>query len=257
MMCHRSYSQRHEPRHYMVDARADAIWSDTRVQLQQKQQQKQGQQQPFSTTAKSTSPSEAKLHAANLSDPGCNIPPSIASRVGTNLHLQPKHPLHTIKRKIETYWKARYPTNTMETFDNLPPLVSTHANFDSLLIDMDHVSRSKSDTYYLNNETVLRTHTSAHQSELLSKGYTSFLVSGDVYRRDEIDSSHYPIFHQMEGVKVFMEEELAEAKTEEERVKHVEKDLKESLEGMARELFGDVVRMLYFNIDGYRGLLAE
>lgn len=61
-------------------------------------------------------------------------------------------------------------------------------------------------------------------------------------RRDEIDSSHYPIFHQMEGVRMFTDEdfEALGATTQEEQVKIVEEDLKKGLEGMARELFGDV-----------------
>ena len=63
---------------------------------------------------------------------------------------------------------------------------------------------------------MLRTHTSAHQLELFSKKNTKFLISGDVYRRDEIDSSHYPIFHQMEGAQVFnmqnTEQEVSEDK---------------------------------------------
>ena len=50
---------------------------------------------------------------------------------------------------------------------------------------------------------VLRTHTSAHQSTLLASGRDAFLCSGDVYRRDEVDRSHYPVFHQMEGVRMF------------------------------------------------------
>lgn len=66
--------------------------------------------------------------------------------------------------------------------DNLKPIVSTYSNFDSLRIGSDHVSRSKSDTYYLTNDTVLRTHTSAHQNDLLTQGHNCFLVSGDVYR---------------------------------------------------------------------------
>jgi len=37
----------------------------------------------------------------------------------------------------------------------------------------------------------------------MGKGFTNFLVTGDVYRRDEIDRTHYPVFHQMEGVKLF------------------------------------------------------
>lgn len=52
-------------------------------------------------------------------------------------------------------------------------------------------------------KTMLRAHTSAHQRELVRSGLDAFLVAGDVYRRDEIDTSHYPVFHQMEGVRLF------------------------------------------------------
>lgn len=44
---------------------------------------------------------------------------------------------------------------------------------------------------------------SAHQSTLMNQGVEQFLVTGDVYRRDEIDRTHYPVFHQMEGVRFF------------------------------------------------------
>ena len=70
-------------------------------------------------------------------------------------------------------------------------------NFDDLLIPSDHVSRSYNDTYYVNSETVLRCHTSAHQAQMLREGHTHFLVTGDVYRRDAIDATHYPVFHQV------------------------------------------------------------
>jgi phenylalanyl-tRNA synthetase alpha subunit len=45
----------------------------------------------------------------------------------------------------------------------------------------------------------------------------AFLCSGDVYRRDEIDATHYPIFHQMEGVRIFTDEELSGATSVEEK----------------------------------------
>ena len=70
-------------------------------------------------------------------------------------------------------------------------------NFDDVLVPADHVSRSYNDTYYVDADTVLRCHTSAHQANLLREGYTNFLVTGDVYRRDSIDSTHYPVFHQV------------------------------------------------------------
>jgi phenylalanyl-tRNA synthetase alpha subunit len=119
----------------------------------------------------------------DLSHPECNIPESIASRVGTNLHLQQNHPLNTIKTKIEDYWQQRSSNNAeFVTRDNFKPVVPIDDNFDSLLIPTDHVSRSKSDTYYINKQTVLRTHTSAHQTALLKEGVDRFLVTGDVYR---------------------------------------------------------------------------
>lgn len=56
-----------------------------------------------------------------------------------------------------------------------------------------------------------RCHTSAHQAELLAQGEKAFLVTGDVYRRDSVDSTHYPVFHQMEGFRVFTPEEIADS----------------------------------------------
>lgn len=76
-------------------------------------------------------------------------------------------------------------------------------NFDDVLVPADHVSRSYNDTYYVDSQTVLRCHTSAHQAELLRKGHTHFLVTGDVYRRDSIDATHYPVFHQVFNVFLF------------------------------------------------------
>ncbi len=55
---------------------------------------------------------------------------------------------------------------------------------------------------------MLRGHTSAHQRELVRSGLDAFLLAGDVYRRDEIDTSHYPVFHQMEGVRLFSNHEV-------------------------------------------------
>ena len=50
---------------------------------------------------------------------------------------------------------------------------------------------------------MLRTHTSAHEVEVFAKRTERWLLTADVYRRDEIDASHYPVFHQMEGAKIF------------------------------------------------------
>lgn len=75
-------------------------------------------------------------------------------------------------------------------------------NFDDLGFPADHPGRRPSDSYYLNAEYMLRTHTSAHEVQNFREGKEKWLLTADVYRRDEIDASHYPVFHQMEGCNV-------------------------------------------------------
>ncbi|KAF7134324.1 hypothetical protein RHSIM_Rhsim08G0147200 [Rhododendron simsii] len=102
-------------------------------------------------------------------------------------------------------------------------------NFDDVLVPEDHVSRSYNDTYYAVSHMILRCHTSAHQAELLRKGHTHFLITGDVYRRDSIDSTHYPIFHQMEGFRIFNPEDWEPSCME--GMSYAAEDLKKCLEG--------------------------
>ncbi|KAL6717492.1 phenylalanyl-tRNA synthetase alpha subunit, mitochondrial [Lecanora helva] len=103
-----------------------------------------------------------------------------------------------------------FPKPTYTQYNNLHPIVSVAQNFDSLGFPKDHPGRSRTDTYYINKGTVLRTHTSAHEAEIFrsnrSEGYT---ISADVYRRDAIDRSHYPVFHQMEGARMWDRRKVA------------------------------------------------
>ena len=119
--------------------------------------------------------------------------------------MQKDHPISITRAIIE----SRFPSPTYKYHNTFFPVVSTLQNFDSLGFPADHPGRSKTDTYYINKKTVLRTHTSAHQADVFraneSKGY---LISADVYRRDAIDRSHYPIFHQMEGGRVWDREQV-------------------------------------------------
>jgi phenylalanyl-tRNA synthetase alpha chain len=85
----------------------------------------------------------------------------------------------------------------------------------------------------------------------MREGKKAFLCTGDVYRRDEIDSSHYPVFHQMEGVKIFEPSELPnpENPTDGSNVKYIEDDLKDHLEGMVQALFGPNIETRW--VDAY------
>uniref|UniRef100_A0A6M2FB18 phenylalanine--tRNA ligase n=1 Tax=Populus davidiana TaxID=266767 RepID=A0A6M2FB18_9ROSI len=170
-------------------------------------------------------------------DPTNNVPDTIFSKLGLQLHRRDQHPLGILKNTIYEYFDTNY-SNKFDKFDELCPIVSVKQNFDDVLVPADHVSRSYNDTYYVDSQTVLRCHTSAHQAELLRKGHTHFLVTGDVYRRDSIDSTHYPVFHQMEGFRVFSPDEWEASGVD--GTSFAAEDLKKCLEGLATHLFGAV-----------------
>ena len=189
------------------------------------------------------------------SNVGNNVTPYIANLVGRDLHRKPEHPIGIIKGKIEAYFNSIDSDVTFDIVDDYDPIVNAQNCFDDLLIPTDHPGRKPSDTYYVTRDggrevsdaadTLLRTHTSAHQSTLMREGREAFLCTGDVYRRDEIDASHFPAFHQMEGVKLFDPAVVGGAMTREEWLesdgcKLIAADLKKTLEGMCDELFGPV-----------------
>ncbi|KAL8863265.1 MAG: hypothetical protein Q9178_000640 [Gyalolechia marmorata] len=146
-------------------------------------------------------PSTIEIHGKTyITDSWTNVPSSILPLLSRRLHLQPSHPVSLTRELIE----RRFPLPTYIHHNDLSPVVSVAQNFDSLGFPADHPGRNRSDTYYVNRNTVLRTHTSAHEADIFrqnaSEGYT---ISADVYRRDAVDRSHYPVFHQMEGARMW------------------------------------------------------
>lgn len=195
-----------------------------------------------------------------------NVTPHLLARASRKLLHQEYNPLNIIKRRIMDYFNKSYVTKKgtplFALVDDLSPVVTTKQNFDSLLIGEGHPMRSKGDNYFINSTHMLRAHTSAHQRDLIQSGLDRFLVAGDVYRRDAIDATHYPVFHQMEGVALFTSEELfgvnhdaslrllepptgGQGDSPQRQVEHTveavvatEADLKETLTGLVEHLFG-------------------
>lgn len=170
-------------------------------------------------------------------EPTNNVTDNIFEKLNVNLHQRPEHPLGIIKGIIQGHFEDQFP-GQFEFMDDLSPIVTDTMNFDEVLVPKDHVSRSFNDTYYIDETTLLRCHTSAHQAQQLRNGKKAFLCTGDVYRRDTIDATHYPVFHQMEGVRVFEKSEWEAAGMDAETYAFTE--LKATLEGMCKTLFGDV-----------------
>jgi phenylalanyl-tRNA synthetase alpha chain len=104
---------------------------------------------------------------------------------------------------------------------------TTHYLFDALNMPPNHPTRSPLQTFYLNGDIVLRTETSPAQVHTMEhRDPPIYMVSlGRCYRRDTPDATHYPIFHQVEGLVVDRNITLA--------------DLKGTLQHLLRSLFGE------------------
>ena len=187
--------------------------------------------------------------------PRNNVPASIAAVVrGRKLLRTPHHPLAALKERIFAHFDAtelpsttaRAPAGAFAAFEAaLPPVVTVRANFDELLTPLAHASRRASDTFYVDDARVLRCHMTAHQPELLRAGHARFLMAGDVYRRDTVDATHAPVFHQLDGVRVWAPAELPAAARAAlaagdaaPATALAAADLRATLEGLARTLFG-------------------
>jgi len=93
---------------------------------------------------------------------------------------------------------------------DFPKIVGVDDNFDVLNTPSDHPSRRETDTYYITDKTVLRTHTTTmwpfylRNKKVLEKlekeGSIGALSYGIVFRKDEIDRNHFPAFHQIDGL---------------------------------------------------------
>ena len=99
-------------------------------------------------------------------------------------------------------------------------------NFEKLNIPANHPAKDEQDTFYINSDIVLRTQTSPVQARVMEKGKLPIrmIAPGRVFRSDEVDATHSPSFHQIEGLVV--DEHITFA------------DLKGTLQEFAVELFG-------------------
>lgn len=148
-----------------------------------------------------------------IADSWTNVTPRALTKVGKNLHNKQYHPINLVRRRIQNFFYKTFTNRagnpSFAVFDDLSPVVTAHQNFDSLLVSQDHPARQKTDTYYANSNYLLRTQTTSHDEDMIRMGFDSFLVIGDVYRRDEIDATHYPVFHQLDGVRLFDERKVS------------------------------------------------
>lgn len=159
-----------------------------------------------STSIKPSKRAEAKL---DISLPG--IKPVVGN----------KHPLTLITQEIkEIFFGLGFETVTG------PEIETEYYNFEALNTPEEHPARDEHDSFYITNKALLRTHTSPVQIRTMEKQKppVRVIAPGRCFRRDAIDATHSPIFHQVEGLAVDTDITFG--------------DLKGVLEVFAKQLFG-------------------
>ena len=151
-------------------------------------------------------------------------------------------PLHEI---VERTLK----TSGLKGFDviKIPEIVPTQVTFDLFNMPPGHPARSKSDTYYVNDDFILRTHDTVMwyyylnhpdiKKRIENKDSLGVVCFGKVYRKDEIDRKHMNVFHQIGGLYL-----VPDSKKE-----VVPEDLKNVLSEIARSIFGDKVEFRFYD----------
>ena len=108
-----------------------------------------------------------------------------------------------------------------------PEVEYDYYNFEALNIPANHPAKDEQDTFYINDKIVLRTQTSPVQVRVMEQGKLPIrmIAPGRVFRADEVDATHSPSFHQIEGLVIDKGVTFA--------------DLKGTLQEFAKELFGE------------------
>ena len=114
-----------------------------------------------------------------------------------------------------------------------PEVEYDYYNFEALNIPANHPAKDEQDTFYINNEIVLRTQTSPVQVRVMEQGKLPIrmIAPGRVFRSDEVDATHSPSFHQIEGLVIDKNITFA--------------DLKGTLAEFARQLFGPETKVKF------------
>ena len=114
-----------------------------------------------------------------------------------------------------------------------PEVERDYYNFEALNIPADHPAKDEQDTFYINGDLLLRTQTSSTQVHEMETGKMPIrmIAPGRVFRADEVDATHSPSFHQVEGLVID---------------KHITfADLKGTLAEFAKELFGEDTKVKF------------
>ena len=121
------------------------------------------------------------------------------SLLGKRMDRGTIHPIQLILKEIEEVFLG-----LGFKIEEGPEVELDYYNFEALNIPKDHPARDDQDSFFINNDILLRTHTSPVEIRVMEKQKPPIriIATGKCYRRDSTDSTHSPMFHQIEGLAV-------------------------------------------------------
>src|SRR3989344_5711418 len=172
-----------------------------------------------------------------------------------DLSRTPDSPLYEV---VQRALRAK----SLADFDviKIPEIVPTNVTFDLFNMGPDHPARSTSDTYYVDEKNILRTHDTVFwyyyfnqpeiRQKIVNKETFGVVCYGKVYRKDEIDNRHMNVFHQFGGgfMAPMTPEEMADKKASGEKWGKI---LQDALTDIAQTVFAPVQVTARFNPDDF------
>ena len=147
---------------------------------------------------------------------------------GDRVFIGHRHPLLQVIEELETVFQNM-------GFDIVegPEVEDVYHNFDALNSPENHPSRDESDTFYITKDLLLRTHTSPVQIRVMenTKPPIRIISSGRTFRFDDVDDTHSPMFHQLEGLVIDRKVSIG--------------NLKNTIDLFIKEIFGSQLETRY------------
>jgi len=147
---------------------------------------------------------------------------------GTKKELGSRHPISKVDERLKNIFMGMG-FSVVEG----PEVELDYYNFEALNIPKNHPARDTQDTFYINDDVVLRSQTSPVQVRVMEKTKPPIRIisPGKVYRSDAVDATHSPVFHQMEGLVIDKGITMG--------------DLKGTLELFIKELYGSEAKIRF------------
>lgn len=170
-------------------------------------------------------------------DEWTNINKRFEPFVGVNLYQKRNHPLKQTQTEVGDFFKKWFKENVDSNLE-LP----IHKNLDP--IEPNTSTEKLSNAFYVNKNLMLRTHAINREIKYLKSGLNNFAMIVDLYRRCQMDATHFPAFHRMHIIRTVNSEELFAQKD-----KHLKDEQQTALVEMAKHFIGTDVKYRWTEVN--------